>query len=109
MTDWQAMARLTYAPASGRTLAPALGHPHRRMCCAALFPTCGPCSARWSNKPLLLVRGEASDILLPDTVARMQALRPDMQVVALPGIGHAPTLGEPPVVAALRQFLARVG
>jgi len=29
--------------------------------------------------------------------------------VSLPDIGHAPTLGEPPIVAALRDFLERVG
>jgi len=62
-----------------------------------------------SHLPLLLVRGEVSNILLPDTVARMQAARPDMTVVSVPGIGHAPTLAEPPVVAALRDFLDRVG
>jgi pimeloyl-ACP methyl ester carboxylesterase len=39
----------------------------------------------------------------------MAAARPDMEVVALPGIGHAPTLGEPETVAALRRFLQRVG
>ena len=55
------------------------------------------------------MRGEASDILLPGTVARMQALRPDMAVVSLPGIGHAPTLASRTVVAALRAFLDRVG
>jgi hypothetical protein len=39
----------------------------------------------------------------------MQRERPDMAVVALPGIGHAPTLVEPPVLAALRRFLDAVG
>jgi pimeloyl-ACP methyl ester carboxylesterase len=58
---------------------------------------------------LLLVRGEASDILLPQTVARMRRERPDMDVVGLPGIGHAPTLIEPPVLAALVRFLDAVG
>jgi pimeloyl-ACP methyl ester carboxylesterase len=54
---------------------------------------------------LLLVRGEASDILLPATVTRMQAARPDMRLATLPGIGHAPTLTEPEVLAALRAFV----
>jgi hypothetical protein len=38
----------------------------------------------------------------------MQAMRPDMDVASLPGIGHAPTLNEPAIVAALRSFLDRV-
>jgi pimeloyl-ACP methyl ester carboxylesterase len=51
------------------------------------------------------VHGEVSDILLPATVARMQATRPDMVLTTLPGIGHAPTLTEPEVLAVLREFL----
>jgi pimeloyl-ACP methyl ester carboxylesterase len=54
---------------------------------------------------LLLVQGEASDILLPATVTRMQAVRPDMMLATLPGIGHAPTLTEPDVLTALRAFI----
>ena len=57
---------------------------------------------------LLLVRGEASNILLPDTVALMAVELHNMAVVRLPGIGHAPTLGEPTIVAALRDFLKSV-
>ena len=58
-------------------------------------PDLWPLFGALAHLPLLLVRGEASDILLPATVARMQAMRPDMVVVTLPGIGHAPTLTEP--------------
>ena len=56
---------------------------------------------------MLLARGEVSNILLAGTVARMQAMRPDMQVVTLPGIGHAPILTEPPILSALHAFLER--
>ncbi len=58
--------------------------------------------------PVLLVRGEASDVLLPETVARMRAQRPDMEVVGLPGVGHAPILSEPAVADAIRRFVDRV-
>lgn len=106
--DWQAMARLTYAPgADGRW------HPVWDTRIAELLrretPDLWPLFGALAHMRLLLLRGEASDILLPDTVARMAAARPDMAVVSLPGIGHAPTLGEPAVVAALRDFLERVG
>jgi pimeloyl-ACP methyl ester carboxylesterase len=106
--DWQAMARLTYAPgADGRW------HPVWDTRIAELLrretPDLWPLFGALAPMKLLLVRGEASNILLPDTVARMMAARPDMAVVSLPGIGHAPTLGEPEIVAALRDFLDRVG
>ena len=55
-----------------------------------------------------LVHGEASDILLPATVMRMQQMRPDMMLATLPGIGHVPTLTEPEVLAALRTFIDQV-
>jgi pimeloyl-ACP methyl ester carboxylesterase len=105
---WLTMATLTYeAGPDGRyhpnwdtRIARLLNDPPRD-----LWPLFGALS----HVPLLLVRGEASDILLPETVARMRRERPDMRVVALPGIGHAPTLIERPVVAALRDFLDAVG
>jgi pimeloyl-ACP methyl ester carboxylesterase len=45
----------------------------------------------------MLVHGAVSTILLPDTVSAMQARRPDMTVVTVPGVGHAPILTEPAV------------
>ena len=61
-----------------------------------------------AHAPLLLVRGALSDLLSPATVARMQALRPDMTVVEVPGCGHCPTLAEPEVAAALDRFLGGI-
>jgi pimeloyl-ACP methyl ester carboxylesterase len=105
--DWAYMANLTYAPALDGLWHPVWDTRIARLVRApppdlwALFGTL-------AHSPLLLVRGEASNILLPETVARMRTVRPDMAVVTLPGIGHAPTLGEPLVVAALRDFLGGV-
>jgi pimeloyl-ACP methyl ester carboxylesterase len=58
--------------------------------------------------PILLARGEVSTILLKETVERMQAGRPDMQVVTLSGIGHAPILTEPAALEAIQAFLGRI-
>lgn len=106
--DWEQMARLTYAPALD-----GLWHPLWDIRIAQLLqapaPDLWPLFGALSHMKLLLVRGEASNILLRETVVRMQEARPDMTVVSLPGIGHAPTLGEPDVVAALREFLDHVG
>lgn len=65
----------------------------------------------WDNfkamsMPTLLLRGELSDILLPETVAQMQAMKPDLEVVTIPGRGHTPTLDEPESRAAIDRFLA---
>ena len=57
---------------------------------------------------MLVVRGEASDILTAETVARMGDSGLDFTAVEVPGVGHAPTLDEPAARAALQAFLARV-
>lgn len=102
--QWQRFAALTYAPgADGRLhptwdtrIAQLLAVPPRD-----LWPLFGALA----GVRLLLLHGVRSTILLPDTVARMQALRPDMAVCAVAEAGHAPSLEEPEAVAAVAAFL----
>ena len=58
--------------------------------------------------PTLVVWGSDSDVLLEAQARRMVATLPRGTLVAVPGVGHAPTLVEPPVLAALEPFLAAV-
>ena len=60
-----------------------------------------------AGRPLLLTRGEASDILSAATAAQMVARNPALELVTLPRIGHAPTLDEPACVDAIDRLLAR--
>ncbi len=57
--------------------------------------------------PVLSVRGGLSDVLSAETVAEMQARKPDMQVATAPDIGHAPFMTEPAAFAALSQFISQ--
>jgi pimeloyl-ACP methyl ester carboxylesterase len=103
--EWERMAALTYAQgADGRF------HPRWDIAIATLLrdptPPLWPLFGALAQVKLLLVWGEVSEILTAPTVARMRAARPDMTVVAVPGIGHVPTLDEPPVRHALSAFLA---
>jgi len=59
--------------------------------------------------PLLVLRGECSDILSAETAALMAERKPGVELVTLPGRGHAPTLDEPAAVAAIERLLARCG
>lgn len=61
-----------------------------------------------AGRPVLVLRGGLSDILSADTAARMAARGPDIELVTLPGVGHAPTLDEPDSIAAIDRLLARV-
>jgi len=60
-------------------------------------------------RPMLVIRGETSDILSLQTLAEMQRRRPTMQTVTVPGVGHAPMLDEAEAVAAIDFFLAGAG
>lgn len=58
--------------------------------------------------PSLVVKGELSDLLSEATVERMLAENPAMETVAVPRVGHAPTLEEPEAAAAIDRLLERV-
>ncbi|GGC40140.1 alpha/beta hydrolase [Novosphingobium marinum] len=60
-----------------------------------------------SAHPVLLVRGETSDLLSRETVARMEREHAGpFAFVDLPERGHAPILDEPEAVAAITRFLS---
>lgn len=62
-----------------------------------------------AGKPLLLLRGELSDLLSAATLRRMTERAPGAEAVTIPRRGHAPTLDEPAAIAALDRLLARIG
>jgi hypothetical protein len=51
----------------------------------------------------MVIRGATSDILLPDTLARMEAS--GAAAFEVPVTGHAPALLDPLQIAAIRLFL----
>jgi pimeloyl-ACP methyl ester carboxylesterase len=55
--------------------------------------------------PLLLLRGELSEILTKDCVSKMQSQKPDMQFTEVPSCGHAPLLVEHEATEAIDGFL----
>jgi pimeloyl-ACP methyl ester carboxylesterase len=100
------MTAFTYAPDGDGMLRPLWDTRIARLL-SGRTPDLWALFSALAHLPLLLVRGGESDILLPVTVTRMQAMRPDMVMTTLAGIGHAPTLTEPEVLAALRDFVDR--
>jgi pimeloyl-ACP methyl ester carboxylesterase len=86
------------------------------MAIAEPFRTAGPAPkvdlwpffAALARKPLLVVRGELSDLLSADAMTKMHEAAPGLRSVAVPGVGHAPTLDEPEAVAAIDAFLADI-
>lgn len=90
---------LDYDPAIARTANPVIAWLSTLLLWPAFrrLSKCGP---------LLLVHGEASDIIEPATIARMQRQAPAMRVTPVPGVGHAPQLSEPEAQSAIADFLA---
>ena len=105
--EWRHMASHTYAPAEDGRWHPVWDTRIARLLDAPV-PDLWPLFGALDPYPVLLTRGLVSDILLPRTVERMCQRRPDMPVVEIPAIGHAPTLEEPLCVAAISAFLEQV-
>lgn len=60
------------------------------------------------GKPLLIVRGDRSDILSAEVAQQMHDRAPDSELVTVANTGHAPTLNEPEAVAAIDRLLQRI-
>jgi pimeloyl-ACP methyl ester carboxylesterase len=56
--------------------------------------------------PTLCLRGENSDLLLPDTAGEMQRRGPRAVVVTIAGCGHAPALNVPDQFDLVDRFLS---
>jgi pimeloyl-ACP methyl ester carboxylesterase len=57
--------------------------------------------------PLLILRGELSDLLAAEVAQSMVEALPEAELVVVPGVGHAPALNEPEAIAGIDRLLAR--
>lgn len=103
--QWAAMAEHSAVPAPGGGVAlhydPAIGLPLR-----ATEPADVDLRQFWAaaQAPTLVLRGEHSDLLLPETAAEM-AQKPGVRVEVIAGCGHAPALLEAGQVEVVVGFL----
>ena len=71
-----------------------------------------PLAALWpafdglGRVPLMVIRGQNSDLLSEETVAEMRARRPAMETVTVPDQGHAPHLNGVELIGRLTAFVA---
>ncbi len=111
--DWDVFARRTFRIGTEGTPVPDydpdIMAPIRAAGAKALVPNLWPFFTRLAKgRPVLLVRGETSDLLSPAIAAKMRKRAPKMDFVEVPGIGHAPMLDEPEAKAAIFPFLSEL-
>lgn len=105
---WEELARQQYNDEGGR---PAYGYDQELNRTASIMD--GPLPELWpqfralSRVPVLVLRGELSDILSAATAERMQREHPDLTLMTVPGQGHAPLLRDEMSLHAIMDFLAR--
>jgi pimeloyl-ACP methyl ester carboxylesterase len=109
--DWLAMAKRTYRlTATGKIILDydlKIAEPFRTPGGAAP-PDLWPALEALKDTPVLILRGERSDVLSPATAARMVDALSRAELVTVRATGHAPTLDEPDAMAGLDRLLARV-
>ena len=71
----------------------------------AVPPDLWPLFRTLESKPLLLFRGQLSDVLTMACVETMKDLHPDMQFVEIAQCGHTPLLSENTSLQAIDRFL----
>lgn len=111
LEDWLAMAKRLYRLTPQGRVVPdhdkAIAEPFRLPGGEAGIDL-WPALMALKNAPLLIVRGERSDILSAETAAEMQKRVSGAALVTVPGVGHAPTLDEPDAMVAIDKLLAQV-
>ncbi len=69
-------------------------------------PNLWPVYEQILDKPILLIRGELSDIIDVECVNQMKQMKPDIEILEIPNVGHAPLLSEPEVEPRIVKFLS---
>jgi pimeloyl-ACP methyl ester carboxylesterase len=73
-----------------------------------------PAAAAWplyqalTGIPLLILRGELSDLLDAEVARKMAEALPEAELVVVPNVGHAPALDEPEAIDGIDRLLDRV-
>jgi pimeloyl-ACP methyl ester carboxylesterase len=111
-TDWQEMAHAIYADADNEIRADC--DPVIPAAFSAADLTATPLPALWEAfdafppAPMMVVRGEHSTLLTPETVAAMQDRRPELVTLVAYGQGHAPLLHVHDVQEEILAFLTGI-
>ncbi len=108
--DWLAAAKRAWREKDGRlvlTYDTGLAHNFAAVTADPPPPAMWPQFEALAREPVMVVRGANSDLLSAETVEAMKARAPAMEVLVIPGQGHAPLLAEPDVIERIVQFVGK--
>lgn len=111
LDDWLAGARRIFKEENGRmvtTYDPKLAATMEGIDLEQPIPTLWKEFDALASVPLMVVRGENSDILSKKTVADMTARRAEMRILEVNDQGHAPLLAERETIARIKEFVDAV-
>lgn len=106
--EWSAFARMTWQDEEGRPTAdydPALARTFDGVEFDQPMPTLWREFAALHAAPVLAIRGENSDILSAETLARMEREHPRFDHIVIAGEGHAPLLIGNAVIQRISAFI----
>ncbi len=106
---WRAFAERYYMEREGRLVAcydKRLGLTSRHLNLQKKLPDMWGQFLALFNHPLLIIRGQYSDMLSRKTVEQMRTLHWRSRAVTVPGQGHAPLLRDRPSLQTISAFLA---
>lgn len=89
------------------TFDPDLMKPLAELDLEAPLPSLWPLFLALGHLPMLVVRGENSDLLSPATLAAMVEAHPGCETWTVPGQGHAPLLRDSDTIKRIASFVAQ--
>lgn len=109
--NWQQMAQMTFRDEKGKPARDydiAIAKAMNDVDLSIPLPDAWPQFLAMSHAPVLVLRGEHSDILKDETAREMVARHPDCQYHEVPGQGHAPLFVKEELNNCVAAFLAEV-
>lgn len=108
--DWRGQAQSIWTERDGLfapAFDPALAKTLENADFSQPLPALWPQFDALAPVPVMVIRGEHSDILSEATVSAMAVRRADLDVLTVPGQGHAPLLTDAPSIARIMAFVQR--
>lgn len=110
--DWIAWAKRSWRHKDGRfspTYDPLIAKGLESFDPAVPIPQLWPQFDALANVPVMVIRGENSDLLSPETIAAMKARRPNLFTLEIPDQGHTPLLEDQPTIQKIAAFVYTCG